>query len=178
MIQNVAIDNNIFRYFLEAIEPKLINHSEDDNKKDPQRLAMLRCFLYSPPYYVPPSVETEYLKTKKMDLKDFFISSHQVLLLDINPPPCVDKINELKKIYMEKHHKEMDCQILSEAEAGDFSTFLTFDEDFYKRLKDSTIKIMYPTEYLETLNIQKGTAPMLTPAQSNPLFNKQNWWRI
>ena len=113
-------------------------------------------------------------------MKELFISTHLVLFNDIIPPPAKEQVSEFKKLYMEKHNKDMDCQILSEAEVGGMNIFLTFDKKFYKKLKDKTnsINIMFPTKFLRTLNIQKGTNPKLIPAKNNPLFNKVNLWKI
>jgi predicted nucleic acid-binding protein len=177
--QKISIDSNSHTYLIEAVCPDY-EPEKDNSGLFEERRSMIRILLYRhQPFYVLPTVQEEYKRIKNLNWKEEHEEFTNILLLDYRGKLDNNKIAMRKKALLFYHNKEIDCQILAEAEAAGMDIILTCDQRFIKRLGSQTlnVKILKPTEYLEKLNIPPGTKPIWRPAPSNPL-SKKKWWKI
>ena len=83
-----------------------------------------------------------------------------------------------KEVLLKTHPKEKDCTLLAEAEFAGINVLLTRDEQFRNRLTPiSCVKIIFPSDFLESMNFQKNAEPIFCPQKSNPLSGK-SWWKL
>jgi len=174
----VAIDSNALTYLVEAMDPNY-DPANDEPTLAVERISMLRTFIYAGiPFYVLPQVMKEYNRIPKFEWRNIHESTVGALLEDVLIDSQDNDIQKRKTEFMSFHPKNKDCQILAEAEAMDISSLLTRDNDFKNRLSShTTIRIVYPSEFWNDLNIATGAKPKSSPRESNPLFGK-SWWKI
>ena len=84
-----------------------------------------------------------------------------------------------------EHHKDRaDCRIVAEVEAcvpvgssPERAALLTFDRRLRNRLQpQTTVRLLAPSAYWDSLNIPRGAPPRWTPTATNPLASA-SWWR-
>jgi len=175
----IAIDSNALTYLIDAMELDYDPLKDiPSNKKE--RQAMLRIFLYQgEPFYVLPQVTKEYHDIPSYLWRNMHGSTVGALLIEYRIANQVVEIDQRKDNFLKVHqNSHKDCQLLAEAEAAGMHVLLTRDNIFKNALSGMTIiRIMYPSEYCESLNLQSDISPTLSPAESNPLFGK-TWWKI
>jgi hypothetical protein len=177
--QSISIDSNSHTCLIEAVCPDY-DPEKDNSGLFEERRSMIRILLYNhQPFYVLPTVQTEYKRIKNLNWMEEHEEFTKMLLLDYIQKLDNNRIAMRKKTFLYYHNKEMDCQILAEAEDARMDILLSCDKKFIKRLgsRALNVKIVKPTEYLQRLNISPGTRPIWRPAPSNPLSNKK-WWQI
>lgn len=179
MKQRIAIDSNALTYLIEAIDPDY-DPSADKSKVALERIAMIRSYLYCDcPFQVLPTVAYEYSRISKEDWRLTHERVSNVLLLDDSSELDEEAIRLRAKDLFVHHSKEKDCRIAAEAEAAGVTVLLTRDKDLIGRLGPIVkgLSIMRPTDFLAKLAIGPNTKPILSPAPSNPLYDK-SWWRL
>jgi hypothetical protein len=177
--QKIAIDSNSHTYLVEAVYPNY-EPEKDSSRLLEERKSMVRIFLYKrQPFYVLPAVIKEYKRIKDERWREEHDKFTKNLLLDHFIDMDEDKILTRKNYFISLHNKEVDCQILAEAEAARMNLLLSCDQKFIKRLgtRARGVEIMKPTEYFNNLDIAPGTKPIWRPGPSNPL-SKKTWWKI
>jgi hypothetical protein len=176
---NIAIDSNALTYLISAMEPDYDPLNDiPSNKKE--RQAMLRIFLYQgKPFYVLPQVTKEYHDIPSYVWRNMHGSTVGALLIEFRIANQKIEIDQRREDFLKVHeNNHKDCQLLAEAEVAGMNVLLTRDKIFKNTLsKMTTIRIMYPSEYCESLNLQSDISPHLAPVESNPLFGK-TWWKI
>jgi predicted nucleic acid-binding protein len=175
---NIAIDSNSLTYLITAMEPNYDPlHDEPSNRKE--RMSMLRIFLYQgTPFYILPQVIKEYNDIHIYEWKNMHGSTVGALLIEFRIVNKKAVIDQRRDAFLKVHKKYKDCQLLAEAEAAGMNVLLTRDKKFKNKLFEmTTVKIMYPSKYWESLSFQSRIKPAIMPAESNPLFGK-TWWRI
>lgn len=175
----IAIDSNALTYLIDAMEPDY-DPSNDIPSNRKERQAMLRIFLYQgKPFYVLPQVTKEYNDIPSYVWRDMHGSTVGALLIEFRIANQIIEIDQRRNAFLKLHeNNHKDCQLLAEAEAACMSVLLTRDKVFKNSLSGmTTIRIMYPSEYCESLNLPSDISPTLLPGESNPLFGK-TWWQI
>jgi predicted nucleic acid-binding protein len=175
---NICIDSNTITYLFEAIDNYNPNNDKDDNLRN-ERIAMIRIRFYAVRrLHILPSVRSEIDKISNIDkwLK------HKAIVgwLDTRPYNLSDKkILKRKSYFLQFHNQDMDCRILAEAEGTGMNILLSYDNDFKRKLKQKAkgVSIISPSDFFSSLNLAPGTAPLLRPDPSNPLYSEP-WWRI
>jgi rRNA-processing protein FCF1 len=176
---NIAIDSNALTYLINAIDPDY-DPLNDTPKNKKERQAMLRIFLYQgDPFHILPQVIKEYNDIPGYEWRSLHESTTWALFMEFHIANQKHKIDQRRDEFLTIHkNKHKDCQLLAEAESASMDVLLTRDNNFKKNLSEiAKIKIMYPSEYWESLNMQAGISPKIAPATSNPLFGKY-WWQI
>ncbi len=175
----IAIDSNALTYLIKAMEPSYDPLMDiPSNRKE--RQAMLRIFLYQgEPFYVLPQVTKEYHDIPSYLWRNMHGSTVGALLIEYRIANQVIEMDNRRDVFLKVHkNNHKDCQLLAEAEMASMNVLLTRDKLFKNALSGmTTIRIMYPSEYFESLNLRSDMSPTLSPVESNPLFGK-TWWQI
>jgi hypothetical protein len=143
-----------------------------------QQLALIRLFFYQPEtFFVTPTVTLECSRIRNIELAELHQSFINVLFGELkpsNPNAVQSRANALRAA----HNRENDCLVLAEAEDVKHDVLLSFDINFVRRLSSqtSTVRLIQPAEYWESLGISPGQPPVKTPHSTNPLA-EQEWWR-
>jgi len=181
---NIAIDSNTWTYAIEAVRPEY-DPSDDDFGLAPERIAILRIRFYGNlSIGIFPSVHAE---IKKIGNEGYLKAHEQSNLFYYIRPPNDAPVNHEKERWINNrtheflcfHSGPKDCRITAEAEYYKLNGLLTCDEKFLRNLGDKTrgLLLKKPTQYWETLGVEPGSTPIISPAPPNPLYHK-TWWRI
>lgn len=166
----IALDSNCLTYLLTVID----NVLQPSDNLATEKIALYRIFIYVAPLYYTNTVKTECGRIsdkikKAMHENDTLLSYHQIKY-------NLAKVSDLD-IYYNKYHTGLnDCSILAEAEIMKADILLTYDDDFYNRLRCRShhIKLLKPSECWDELSIPHGTKPKLRPLSTNP-FSNEMW---
>ena len=175
----VGVDSNALTYLVQAMSGDY-NPSQDSTRLAPERVAMLRIYLYSePPLCVTPAVKNECLRISDAGERDFHAAVAEIVLLD--GPWSIDSMARDARVkqLLADHPRPADCQILAEAEEAGFNRVLTLDGEFVRNLSGRCRRtvLSQPSSHWRNLAIPPGTRPVRFPASGNPLAD-QDWWRI
>lgn len=101
----------------------------------------------------------------------------RTLFLDY-PVQDAKAVQARAELFQSEHPMLNDCRILAEAEELGFDVLLTYDNNFWKRLQNSsaTTRLIKPSAYWAGLGVPRGAQPKTEPHHSNPL-SSQSWWR-
>ncbi|MCR4336220.1 MAG: hypothetical protein NUV91_00215 [Candidatus Omnitrophica bacterium] len=169
----IAADSQIVTYLVEANEAKY-DPDLDASLLKPERKEAFRIALRYR-IWLLPTVYNEVKAIKDMNRLLQHTSFLNVMLgrTNLNNPFLKQRIDKRSKEFFQYHPKENDCRILAEAEMLGIKIFLTFDDDFQKRLESHTrIKLLKPSQFV----IPPGTSLKFKPAGDNPK-SVQNWWK-
>jgi predicted nucleic acid-binding protein len=175
---NISIDSNALTYLIEAIDPNY-DPLNDELSNYLQRVSMLRIFLYGGLRCgILPQVFKEMGDISEHKWKETHESTAGVLFHEVTPKCLELDLKQRKEELLKTHPKEKDCTLLAEAEFAGINVLLTRDVKFRNRLNPlSIVEIIFPSDYLDLLSIEKDTKPKFCPDKSNPLFGK-SWWKI
>lgn len=175
---NISLDSNALTYLIEAIDPDY-DPLNDQQSNYLQRVSMIRIFLYGGLRCgILPQVLKEVGDISKEKWRETHESTTGVLFHEIVPNWSKSDLKMRKEVLLKAHPKEKDCTLLAESEFAGINVLLTRDEQFKNHLNTiSTVEIIFPSDFLESMNIQKNTAPKFCPLESNPLSGK-SWWKI
>lgn len=110
--------------------------------------------------------------------RDTHESTAGILFHEVVPNWSNNDLKMRKEVLLKSHPKEKDCTLLAEAELASINVLLTRDEQFRNRLNPiSSVEIIFPSDFLESMDIQKKAAPKFSPLEPNPLSGK-SWWKI
>ena len=171
---HIGLDSQCLSYLLDAIR----GISEPTDSLAEEKKALLRTWFYKPGTFIlTETVISEVSKIWNIDRREFHESFIRTLFLDypVRDPTAI----QTRATQFESYHpKPSDCRILAEAEELRLSCVLTYDHKFWKRLSDvsSTTKLMKPSEFWASCDVQKGENPVTLPDPLNPL-SVQSWWR-
>lgn len=173
---HVGLDSNCLTYLLTAISG--ISEPTDDLALE--KIALIRIWFHKPGnfcFYLTETVVSEVKNipdSKHRELHDSFI---RTLFCDY-PVQDVDTVQQRAAYFQNLHNKQNDCRVLAEAEELGLDILLTYDNDFWKKLKCASNKtrLMKPSEYWASLGIPRGANPITVPHSTNPL-SQENWWR-
>jgi len=175
---NICIDSNTITYLFDAINNYNPNNDNDNNLRN-ERVAMIRIRFYvGGRLRILPSVRVEINKIPDIDKW-----LHHIIIANwLDTRPCNLNDQEIlnrKTYFLQFHNKDLDCQILAEAEATRMKILLSCDNKFRERLdqKATGITIISPSEFFSSFKFQPGAQPKLRPLPSNPFYNL-TWWRI
>jgi hypothetical protein len=176
--KNICIDSNTITYLFQAVDNYNPLNDNDTNLRN-ERVAMIRIRFYiGGKLRILPSVRYELNKIPDIDKWLHHITIANWLdtrQYNINNQNILHRIIYFRQF----HNKDLDCQILAEAEATKMNILLSYDNDFKKRLdqKANGVSIISPSDFFSSFNFQPCTPPKLRPDSSNPL-SKKTWWRI
>jgi hypothetical protein len=177
-IMNICIDSNTITYLFQAIDNYNPKNDNDTNLRN-ERVAMIRIRFYvGGRLRILPSVRDEINKIPDIDKW-----LHHIIIANwLDTRPCNLNSQQIlirKSYFYQSHNKDIDCQILAEAEGTKMDILLSYDNDFKKRLdqKANGVTIISPSDFVLSLNLQPGSKPKLRPIPPNPLYNK-TWWKI
>lgn len=175
---NISLDSNALTYLIEAIDPNY-DPLNDEQSNYLQRVSMIRIFLYGGlSCGILPQVFKEVGDISEYKWRETHESTAGVLFHEVIPKCSELDLKKRKEELLKAHPKEKDCTLLAEAEFAGINVLLTRDEKFRNRLSPlSGVEIIFPSDYLNLMNIQKDTKPEFCPLESNPLFGK-SWWII
>jgi hypothetical protein len=175
---NISIDSNTITYLFQAIYNYNPRNDNDNNLRN-ELVAMIRIRFYvGGKLCILPSVRQEINKIPDidkwlhhsiianwLDTRQYKLNSQQIIIR--------------KQYFLQFHHKDLDCQILAEAENSKMGFILSNDNKFKNRLnqKANGVTIISPSDFIYSLNFQPGALPKLRPDSSNPLY-KETWWKI
>jgi hypothetical protein len=142
-----------------------------------ERTAPLRTWLYAgPTLWLAGPVTAEYRAIRDRARRELHVSwgSVHFPLIKVQDPV---RVEARTADFLRLHPEENDCRILAEAEDCGLSAVLTFDRRFRNRLSSaSRVSLVKPSEYWQSLKIQKGAQPVIRPSEDNPL-GLETWWR-
>lgn len=175
---NISLDSNALTYLIEAIDPDY-DPLNDQQLNYLQRVSMIRIFLYGGLRCgILPQVLKEVGDISKEKWRDAHESTAGVLFHEVIPNWSKNDLKMRKEVLLKSHPKEKDCTLLAEAEFAGINVLLTRDEQFRNRLNPiSSVEIIFPSDFLESMDIQKMATPKFCPLESNPLHGK-SWWKI
>jgi predicted nucleic acid-binding protein len=172
----IGLDSQSLSYLLDAIA----GIEEPTDILAPEKKALVRSWFYRPgnfAFTLTATVIAEIRQIPNATRREFhenFIRTH---FLDY---PVVDPeaVQARARQFASAHPKPRDCRILAEAEELGLDVVLTYDHDFWKRLRDSspTTRLLKPSEYWDDLGVPAGAVPQTVPHHTNP-FSAQSWWR-
>lgn len=169
----IALDSQCISYLIDALE----GVAAPTDFLAPQKVALVRLYLYTPgTLWVTPTVEREFLRIRNEARRASHVSWTSVLF---GVRPLTDGIRaEQRAADLAPLHADIDDRmVLAEAEDIGFTTLLSFDSDFVKRLGAHTgLLLTRPAVFWDSLAVPRGTSPTKVPAHSNPLAN-EDWWR-
>lgn len=172
--KHVGLDSQCLSYLLDSI----VGISEPMDSLAEEKKALLRTWFYQPGTLIlSETVISEVAKIRNLDRRRFHESFIQTLFLDY-PVRDLATVQARAAHFHLAHSGPSDCHILAEAEELQLDFLLTYDDDFWKRLANtsSATKLMKPSLYWRSLGIVKGAAPVTVPHHTNPL-SQQLWWR-
>lgn len=175
---NISLDSNALTYLIEAIDPSY-DPFQDEQSNYLQRVSMIRIFLYGGLNCgILPQVFKEVGDISKEKWREIHESTAGILFHELTLKCSEVDLKMRKKELLKAHPKEKDCTLLAEAEFAGINVLLSRDEQFRNRLTPLTsVKIIFPSDYLALMNIPKCTKPKFSPLESNPLSGK-SWWII
>lgn len=172
--RHVGLDSQCLSYLLDAIA----GISEPIDPLAEEKKALLRSWFYRPGTFIlTETVVSEVSETRNVERREFHESFIRTLFLDY-PVRNLTTV-QTRAAELEMHHpKPNDCRILAEAEELKLDIMLTYDHNFWRRLRPfaCATKLMKPSFYWANLGILKDAAPTTVPHPTNPL-SEQSWWR-
>lgn len=173
----IALDSNCVTYLLDAMESGYHPEEDDDAKLRPQRVAMLRTFLYGDTPYITATAKAEVERISDAEILRMHEMITNTLIREIGGLDGTT-ISQRASEFSSHHQRENDCTILAEAEAAGATSLLTFDSDFRTHLTGlSGVSILMPSDHWLSLEFEPGSPPRVRPHPSNPL-SKTDWWRV
>jgi len=170
---NIALDSNTLNHLIEAIDPQY-KPLYDDQANYLQRVSMIRIFLYGGlSCGILPQVLKEVGDICEYKMRETHESTDGILFQEVTPKCSELDLQKRTEELLQIHPKENDCTLLAEAEFAGIDVLLTRDELFRNRLNPlSSVEIIFPSDCLGLMNIQKNTNPEFSPLESNPLPGK------
>ena len=169
-----AVDSNVLTYLTDVLDPEYC-HSRDDTSAAEERIAVLRLCLFVRGKALPPTVRQEYEEIPGDQKKKWHEQADIVLFHDLPRPPRAF-LDKKVRCFMKSHSELKDCTILTEVEFANVSILLSNDDKFINRLRNHTqVCLCKPSIYWKSLNIPRGSKPVLVPGETNPLSSKA-WW--
>lgn len=170
----IGLDSQCLSYLLDTIAE--INEPRDLLAFE--KKALLRSWFYkSGTFTLTETVISEVARITHADRREFHESFIRTLFLT---PPTRDlaAIQERASQFHISHRRLADCRILAEAEELGLDILLTYDHNFWKRLRGAseTTKLIKPSAYWNDLNVSRGAEPRTVPHHTNPL-SQETWWR-
>jgi hypothetical protein len=170
---HVAADSQCVSFLIDA----LINVKEPTDALADQRIALFRTYLYRDrALLLTPTVIAECKaipNAGRAAHHESWISTFFGVTQPIDPVGIDARTAELLAI----HNGAGDCRILAEAEDVGINVLLSFDAALISRLCDrTTVQLLRPLEFWESLNIPKGARPITVPHSTNPLATL-DWWK-
>lgn len=170
----VGLDSQCLSYLLDAINE--VNEPRDPLASEKKALIRSWFYLEKGTFFIAETVMKEVANMRASDRRDFHESFVRTLFHDF--PVCNASAVACRALYFHSIHPELnDCRILAESEEHEIDVLLTYDDNFRRRLAtaSSTIRLMTPCSYWDSLGIQKGALPKTVPHHTNPL-STQTWW--
>lgn len=170
----IGLDSQCLSYLLDGIA----GISEPADSLAAEKTALLRSWFYGHnTFTLTQTVVSEVENILDVKRRDFHTSFIRTLFLH-SPVRDPDAIRTRAKQFQLKHPALNDCRILAEAEELGIDILLTYDDDFWKRLKNlsATTRLMKPSAYWASLGVPHGAPPRTVPHPTNPL-SPQVWWR-
>jgi len=169
----LGLDTQCYSYLIDGMS----GVSKPNDNLAPQRIALLRLYLYLPgTLWITKTVAEECARIRSTTRAQLHQSFSQTIFGELplrNPAAIRERELELVAI----HKGENDCRILGEAEDVGHTVLLTFDTKFIRDLASrTTIRLIQPESYWVSLAIPSGAKPNNLPAVENPLSH-QTWWR-
>jgi hypothetical protein len=173
-MREVGLDSQCPSYVLDAFSGI---ECPTDSIAD-QRVALARLFFYAPAALsVTRTVVDECAEIRcveRAELHRSWISAHFGEIPVSDPAAIQERARHLEQL----HRGARDCAIVAEAEAVGFDALISFDAELKRRLTGhTTVPILEPLEYWNSLGIPADASPRWAPAQTNPLLG-QNWWLL
>lgn len=172
----IGLDSQCLSYLLDAIA----GIEEPTDVLAPEKKALIRSWFYRPgnfAYTLTATVVAEVRAISNTERRELHESFIRTLFLDY---PVSDSlaIQERAAYFAMIHPGLRDCRILAESEELGLDLVLTYDHDFWRRLRyaSPTTKLVKPSEYWASLGVPEGVAPQTVPHPTNPLSSK-SWWR-
>lgn len=169
----LGLDTQCYSYLIDGIS----GVSKPTDNLGPQRIALLRLYLYLPgTLWITKTVAEECARIRTTTRAEFHQSFSQTLFGEL--PLRNRAAIWVRELELAPFHKGAnDCRILGEAEDVEHTVLLTFDTKFIRDLASrTTINLIQPESYWVSLAIPPGTEPDKFPAADNPL-SQQVWWR-
>lgn len=172
----IGLDSQSLSYLLDAI----VGIEEPTDILATEKKALVRSWFYRPggfAFTLTATVIAEVRQIPDATRREFHESFIRTLFLDY---PVLDPIAVQARAdqFAGAHPKPRDCRILAEAEELGLDVVLTYDHDFWKRLREKspTTRLIKPSEYWADLGIPAGAMPQTIPHPTNPI-SAQSWWR-
>lgn len=170
----VGLDSQCLSYLLDGIA----GISEPTDPLASEKIALLRSWLYrSGTFTLTRTVVAEVANIPDVERRELHQSFMRTLFLDY-PVQDVEAVQTRAELFQSKHPMLSDCRILAEAEELGLDVLLTYDNDFWRRLQNSsaTTRLIKPSVYWADLGVPHGAQPKTVPHHTNPL-SPQSWWR-
>ncbi len=178
---NVGLDSQSLSYLLDAVA----GISEPIDVLQIEKVALVRSWFYKPgnfSFILTETVVSEVSKISNIERREFHESFIRTLFLDY-PVRDANTVKARAEEFKKYHGGFNDCLILAEAEEIGLDILITYDHDFWSRLRNvsNTTKLMKPNDYWLNLDIQKGAKPTTVPYNPNPVdanpLSFEQWWR-
>jgi len=168
---NTGLDSQCYTYLIDAMSG--LNKPIDELAE--QRIALFRTLLYRDGgLFISPTVRDEYKRIR--DSARAGLHEEWTTLFPETQPIDPSRIDARTNEFQALHRDSGDCRILAEAEDAGLSSLLSFDSKFIARLGGaSAVVIQRPIDYWLSLNIPRGSKPVMAPRFDNPIAF-QTWW--
>lgn len=173
-VPQVGLDSQCLSYLLDGIA----SISEPTDSLAAEKVALLRSWFYpSGTFTLTQTVLSEIAKIKSAERRELHESFIRTLFVGY-PTRDTEAVQARAKQFQSKHPTPNDCRILAEAEELGLDVLLTYDQRFWKRLRNSsaTTRLMKPSAYWTALGVPRGAQPRTVPHHTNPL-SRETWWR-
>ncbi len=170
---NISLDSSTLNYLIEALDPKY-NPVYDERSNYLQRVSMIRIFFNGGlNCNILPQVLKEVGDICEHTMRETDEPTDGVLFHKIAPQCSELDLQKRTEELLQIHPKENDCTLLAEAEFAGMDVLLTRDELFRNRLNPlSKVEILFPSDCLGLINIQKDTQLEFNSLESNSLPHK------
>jgi hypothetical protein len=172
----IGLDSQCLSYLLDAIT----GIEEPTGRLAPEKKALLRSWFYRPgnfAFTLTATVVAEVRAIPNAARRELHESFIRTLFLDY---PVRDNLAVQARAdrFAIAHPRSRDCRVLAESEELGLDLVLTYDHDFWKRLRyaSPTTKLVKPSEYWSSRGVPAGVSPQTVPHPTNPL-SSQSWWR-
>lgn len=178
MADLVGIDSNALTYLIEAMRPGY-DPASDPSGLAPERLAMIRVFLYGARgLHLTPMVTREYEAIRNDERQAAHARAACILLVEgswqLDDEAVTARASDLRR----HHDQPDDCRVVAESEAMGLTHLLTCDGDLIDKLGPAaSVTVERPTGYWARLGVKPGARPIWSPHGSNPL-SAVSWWRV
>ena len=173
----IVLDSNCVTYLLDAMATGYHPGTDDDANLRPERVAMLKTYLYSDAPYITPTAKAEVKQISDVSSLRMHEMITNALLRETGAVDAAVTSGRASE-FANQHQGENDCAILAEAEAAGATALLTFDGGFRTNLTGvSPVSILTPADHWLSLEVKQGTPPRVQPHPTNPL-SQSDWWRV